>query len=88
MGYPSLVDDTDARAAAVQIRLLREAGPTKRLGLALALSDSVVRRSRAALAERMPGASKREVALRWVELWYGAELASRVRAFLAARGPT
>ena len=30
----------------------------------------------------MPGASEREVLLRWVELYYGEDLAARVRAYL------
>ena len=59
--------------------LLRAAGVTRRAQTALRLSDEVVRRSRRALMERMPGASELEVKLRWVELWYGAELAARVR---------
>jgi hypothetical protein len=50
--------------------------------MALRLSDDVVRRSRRALAERMPGAPDEEVRLRWVELWYGAELARRLRDYL------
>jgi hypothetical protein len=69
----------------VQIELLRKAGATRRSELALRLSDDVVARSRRALQEQMQGASEEEVRLRWVELWYGRELANRVRAHLAAR---
>ncbi len=79
------VDDTHPTAEAVQIELLRQAGTTKRASLALRLSQEVVVRSRRALAERMPGASSLEVNLRWVELWYGPDLAARLRQYLSAR---
>jgi hypothetical protein len=45
----------------------------------------VIALSRRELGARMPGASAEEISLRWVEQQYGAELASRVRAFLVAR---
>lgn len=76
------VDDTHPTAAAVHIELLRKAGVTRRASLALRLSKDVVDRSRRGLAERMPGATELDVKLRWVELWYGADLANRVRARL------
>ena len=79
------MNDTDARAEAFRIGLLRQADATRRASVALRLSDEVVRRSRAALAERMPGATDLEVKLRWVELWYGADLAGWVRRQLAIR---
>ena len=77
--------DTHPAAEAVQIELLRRAGATRRATIALRLSQDVVERSRRALSDRMPGASEIDVRLRWVELWYGAALASRIRAYLAVR---
>ena len=79
------MNDTHPAAAAVQIELLRRAGVTRRASTALRLSQEVVERSRRALRERMPGASEIDVRLRWVELWYGAELAARIRSYLASR---
>jgi hypothetical protein len=78
------VNDTHPAAAKVQLELLRRAGATRRAEIALRLSDDVVGRSRRALAASLPGATELEVKLRWVELWYGAELAERIRAYLAA----
>ena len=79
------VNDTHPSAARVQLELLRKAGTTKRAALALSLSHSVIAMSRRALRERMPGASEREVLLRWVSLHYGPDLAARVTAYLDAR---
>jgi hypothetical protein len=56
----------------------------RRAGLARSLSRTVIDLSRRELATRMPGALPEEVRLRRVELNYGAELAARLRAFLAA----
>jgi hypothetical protein len=75
------VNDTHPDAARAQLDLLRKAGPERRSALALRLSSEVVARSRRAL-EGQPGDAR----LRWVELWYGPELARRVRDYLAKRG--
>jgi hypothetical protein len=73
------VNDTHPDALRVQIDLLRRAGPVRRSEIALRLSDEVIARSRRAL-EGQPDAR-----LRWVELWYGVDLAQRVRDYLAKR---
>jgi hypothetical protein len=78
------VNDTDPRAAAVQIDLLRRAGAERRAAMAMRLSDAVVELSRRALRERAVGLGEQELKLRWAELHYGADLARRVRAYLAA----
>ncbi len=76
------VNDTHPEAARVQIDLLRRAGPVRRSAMALRLSDEVVARSRRALAAQgRPGDAR----LRWVELWYGPDLAQRIRDYLAKR---
>ena len=79
------VNDTHPSAARVQLELLRAAGVTKRAALALSLSHAVVEMSRRALRERMPGASEREVLLRWVSLHYGQDLGARVAAYVDGR---
>jgi hypothetical protein len=80
------VNDTDPRAAAVQVDLLRRAGLERRAAIASRLSDEVVRLSRRALRERSPaGIGEVELRLCWVELHYGADLGARVRAYLAAK---
>jgi hypothetical protein len=79
------VNDTHPSAARVQLELLRKAGTTRRAALALSLSHDVIAMSRRALRERMPGASERDVLLRWVSLCYGHDLAARVTACLDDR---
>lgn len=75
------MDDTHPAALAVQIELLRRLGAEGRAAMALRLSGDVVARSRRALAESMPkGTTERELAVRWAELWYGKDLADRLRA--------
>jgi hypothetical protein len=81
------VNDTDPRAAAVQLDLLRRAGPERRAAMAGRLSDAVIALSRRALRERASDGplDEIELKLRWAELNYGPELAARVRAYIAAR---
>jgi hypothetical protein len=73
-----MITDTAPSALAVQIELLRAAGPTKRAELTRSLSRTVIDLSRRALRQRMPDASETEVLLEWVRLSYGEDLARRV----------
>ena len=77
--------DTSPAAEAVQLELLRRAGTARRLALTLSLSSSAIRSSRRAIARRHPELDERDLLLRWAELHYGADLAARVRAYLARR---
>ena len=74
--------DTAPSALAVQIELLRAAGPTRRAELTRSMSRTVIDLSRRALRERMPGASETEVLLRWVRLNYGEALTLRLEAWI------
>jgi hypothetical protein len=77
--------DTDPEAEAVQLELLRRAGPTRRAQMALSLSAQVIGLAKQAYRRQMPGASETEIGLRFVELNYGRELAEAVRRHLAER---
>ena len=77
--------DTRPAAESVQLRLLRECSPGRRAALAFSLSSWMIRASRRAVAKRHPELDEADVALLWVELHYGAHLASRLRAYLAER---
>jgi hypothetical protein len=77
----SFVNDTDPRAAAVQLDLLRRAGIERRALMAGRLSDAVIELSRRALREQNPGdrrsraeATVGRVALRCRTGGTGAEL--------------
>ena len=77
------LSDTDPDAQEVHIALLRAASTSRRLRLTLSLSRTTMSLARAGLARAHPGASPEEIALRFVALNYGAELAEEVRTHLA-----
>lgn len=78
--------DTHPEIERRQIELLREGGPARRLAMALSMSEAMVMLSRRAIAERNPGLSEREVALRQFALCHGEELAGRLRECLKSNG--
>jgi hypothetical protein len=77
-------EQRDAHAA--QVALLRAAGEARRFELARSLSASTMALARDAIARRHPEWNERDVQLEFVRVHYGADLAARVRAYLAARG--
>jgi hypothetical protein len=77
--------DTDPEAEAVQLELLRQAGPARRSQMGFALSAHVISLAHAAIRRTMPDASELEIKLKFVELHYGRELAQDVRQHLTAR---
>ena len=81
------LSDTSPEAEAVQISLLREAGPSRRAATALAMSRIVCALSRRAILRANPGLSDEELTARFVEAHYGAKLGAAVRAELARRRP-
>lgn len=82
----ALSSDTHLGAEAVQLELMRRAGPGRRAALAMSLSSSMIANSRRAVAKRFPELDEQGVKLRWMELHYGAALADAVRRYLRARG--
>ncbi len=81
------LSDTDPEARRVQMDLLRRASPGRRLRLALSLSRSVLTLSRDGIARRRPGASTKEVAVEFVRLHYGPELADELGHHLRSEKP-
>lgn len=71
--------DTDPKAHAVHVSLLREAGPVRRAALCLSLSAEAIRLSRRAVRRARPELDEREALLEWVRITYGPELAAGVR---------
>ena len=80
--------DTDPRMLEMQIELLRRAGPARRAAIALSMTTTAIKLSRAAIQRIHPDWSEQEVALMWAEVHYGKELIDRVRAYLAKRNTT
>ena len=82
---PARPADTTLEAERVQVALLRAAPVARRLHVALALSATVIGAARRAIARARPQASARELDLRFVELHYGVDVASDLRADLERR---
>jgi hypothetical protein len=76
--------DTDSETARVHLDLLRSASPRRRLDLALSLSRSVIALSRHRVLRGSSPAEVNAARVRFVELSYGAELATAVRERLRA----
>lgn len=79
------LSDTSDAAARVQLELIRNATPERRLQACFALSRSMIALSRAVLRDRHPDLDDLELGLKWVELNYGADLATAMRARAASR---
>jgi hypothetical protein len=80
------VRDTDPSIREIQRDLLRRAGTGRRAALMCSLSSTAIELSRRELRAKRPGASETELAVEWVALNYGTELATRLRRFLDERG--
>ena len=65
--------------------MLRKASTAQRFALACSLTATAVSLARRAIARANPDLSPHEVDLKFVELHYGKELASRVRRYLEGR---
>jgi putative heme degradation protein len=73
------ITDTDPVAERFQVCLLRAADATRRLALALSLTDTVHDLARSAIARALHVADQTEVRLRFVEFHHGRHLADAVR---------
>jgi hypothetical protein len=77
-----MLSDTHPRVEQVQIDLLRKTSATERLGMSLSLTATVVNLSRQTIAELNPGLDPQQLNIKCVELYYGRELAARLRDYL------
>lgn len=77
--------DTHPDAEAVQLELIRQMSPEKRVGKAIALSGQVIRMAKAAIRRQFPQYTEEEVGIKFIEVHYGEALASAVEAHLKGR---
>jgi hypothetical protein len=77
--------DTDPAAEQVQIALLRAAPISRRLTLAVSLTESVRSFARRAAKRRWPAADEREIRLHLVEIHFGREVADAIRLRLVTQ---
>lgn len=72
------LSDTDPKVARLQLELLRQAGPLKRLQIMASLSAMVAQLSRSHLEQKLGDAQAAKV--EYIRINYGAELAEKARA--------
>ena len=80
-------EDTHPDAERVQIELLRHAGTARRFELTRSMSNMVLRLAWRALRRANPESSEDELAITFVALHYGADLAELVRSRIDGRRP-
>jgi hypothetical protein len=78
-------DDTSPEMERVQIELIRKASPAKIFGLVRSMSQTMMQVSRENIRKLHPDASKEELSLILVELYYGKEVANLVRTQMKRR---
>jgi hypothetical protein len=78
-------EDTSPEMERVQIELIRKASPAKIFGLVRSMSQSMMQASRENIRKLHPDASKEELTLILVELYYGKEVANLVRTQMKRR---
>ena len=76
---------TNSDAERVQIELLREAGPVRRVEAARSLTATVITLARSAIRRCQPTATDEEILLEFAAIHYGPDLAARLRRYLARR---
>ena len=72
------MEDTDARANQVRIRILRAMSPARRLAMAAGWSTTLRDLTRARLRMDFSAASEEELKRLFAERWLGAELTEKV----------
>ncbi len=77
--------DTRPEAERVQVELLSQATPERRLELGLSFSQMALQMAHQGIAQAHPDLSEQEQKLLFVEITYGKDLADRVRTYLGAR---
>ena len=77
--------DTSPEVERVQIELIRKMSPEKKFNLVRSMTQTMIQASRANIQALHPDADENELRLLFIELYYGKELADRVRAYLAKR---
>ena len=78
-------EDTSPEMERVQIELIRKASPAKLFGLVRSMSQTMMQASRENIRKLHPDASKEELTLILVELYYGKEVANLVRTQMKRR---
>lgn len=71
--------DTSPEVEKLHFDIMRRAGDGARAEAMRSLTSAIVRNSRSALVRQHPEWSKAEIRLRWTALWYGEDVAVRIK---------
>lgn len=74
--------DTSPEVERIQIELIRQASFAKLLGLTCSMSSTVIQASRNTIRHLHPEMDEEELAVLYTELYYGKELAERLKSYL------
>ncbi len=77
--------DTSPEAERVQIELIRKASPARLFGMVRSMSQTMIQASRQTLRQLHPDVTQEDLNLLFIELYYGKDLAERVRVHLEKR---
>jgi hypothetical protein len=75
----SYLSDTSPSAEWQQIQLLRQAGARRRLAMGLRMGEDAIQLSRHELRRLHPKLNDQQIALLWVKVHYGDDMASRLQ---------
>ena len=78
-------EDTSPEIERVQIELLRKMSPARKFNLVRSMTRTMIQASRANIQAMHPDADENELRLLFIELYYGKELADRVRVDVERR---
>lgn len=73
--------DTSLEAEQIQLELIRRMAPSERATKSLMMTARLIRECKEAIARINPELSEQEVAISFIELNYGKELADAVRRY-------
>lgn len=76
------VQDTHPSFERKQIDLLQKAGARRRLALGLRMGEDAIQLSRRELCRLHPTLTDQQIALLWVKVHYGNDIAARLQSYL------
>jgi hypothetical protein len=78
-----MLSDTHPDAERVQVELIRKKTISERFAMVRSLTAFTIDLSRRAIAKANPNLSPQELQIKYIEMFYGIELARRVREYLS-----
>ena len=73
--------DTSPEAERIQIELIRKMSPAKKFNLVRSMTRTMIQASRENIRSLHPDLNEKDLNLLFIELYYGKDLATRVRIY-------